>query len=97
MTYPQFQRRNAKTKTNLTMVMLLASQLRQIPGCSEEAAKAVAMTFGTMFNLISFVNEKGNKKQTVQFIADIRRMDGQNRRVGQKLADYIVDLFGSDW
>lgn len=97
LTYPQFQNRNLKTKAGLTMEVLLASQLRQIPGCSEDAARVLARTFGTVSNLISFVNEVGNRKQTVNFIADIRRTDGKGRRLGKSLAEYIVKMFSSSW
>ena len=97
MNYPEFQKRNSKSKAGLTMEVLLASQLRQIPGCSENAARVLAKTFGTISNLISFVNEVGNRKQTIQFIADIRRTDGKGRRLGKSLAEYIVKLFSSSW
>lgn len=97
MTYAQFQERNAKNRVVVTMEMLLASQLKQIPGCSEEAAKAIARTFGTISNLISFVNEVGSKMQTIQFIADIRRTTGQGMRVGKNLAEYIVKIFSREW
>ena len=85
---------NAKSKSKQTMRTILASQLRQIPNCSVNSAKAISKTFGTMSNLISFVNEVRSKKQTIDFIANIKRDGGTGRRVGKSLASYIVQLFG---
>lgn len=93
MTYAKFQRRNAKSAVEMTMLMLLAAQLRQIPNCSEESAKAIARTFGTMNNIMTFVNEVGNVSDTINFISNIRREGEKGRRVGVSLAEYIVKLF----
>jgi hypothetical protein len=67
MLFDDFQRMNTKHYFK-SMQQLFAAQLRQIPGCSEDTAKTIARHFGTMNNLIKFVNEKGGKGQTQVFL-----------------------------
>ena len=62
MLFDDFQKINTKHYFK-SMQQLFAAQMRQIPGCSEDTAKTLARHFGTMNNLIKFVNEKGGKVQ----------------------------------
>jgi hypothetical protein len=86
--FKTFQRLNGKFVPR-TMLELFATQLRQIPKCSEECAISLALTFGSMGGLIDFIDRCGSPKA-----AEVRKSCLQTRHssIACALVLYVMSI-----